>query len=102
MCDTQTKLLYFVLQETRASWKTGEMVNVETRGDDGVPKQPSAGTVITPNRVMVSEPATFDIFTMGQSTVWFALGAGGYARLFPTTNFKKSLEPVLQACGDHW
>ena len=39
---------------------------------------------------------------MGKAVVFFAMGAGGYARIFPTQNFKALMDPVLRACGDHW
>jgi len=39
---------------------------------------------------------------MGKATTFFALSDGVYARIFPAVNFRKSMEPVLQACGDHW
>ncbi len=37
---------------------------------------------------------------MGKGTVYFEMGAGGYARNFPATNFKAALEPVLRTCSD--
>jgi hypothetical protein len=77
-------------------------MSVTTRSDDGTELKPSSGVVIGPTQLVITEDATWDLWTMGKTEVFFATGVGGYARIFPITNFKKSTEPVLRACGDHW
>ena len=32
----------------------------------------------------------------------FAVGTGEYGRIFSVANFRRAVEPVLTACGDHW
>jgi hypothetical protein len=53
-----------------------------------------------------SEPATqrrdFPSGTMGKAEAFFAIGASGYVRIYPTVNFRKAVHPVLAACGDHF
>jgi len=36
---------------------------------------------------------------MGKAVVFFAMGAGGYARIFPTQNFKALMDPVAPWAG---
>ena len=74
----------------------------KTRSDDGRELKPSTGVVIGPTRIVVKEELTFDLIIMGDSKSFFAIGVGGYARIFPIANFKKATQPVLAACGDHW
>jgi hypothetical protein len=62
----------------------------------------SAGIAMDSTALLVGKESTFDLSTMGNGTVFFAMGAGGYARIFLIKDFKSSTEPVLRACGDHW
>jgi TPR repeat protein len=102
MCDTSKRLISIGLEEPRAQWRTGEPMSVTTRADDGTQMQPSTGVVIGPTRLVVGEESTWDLHVMGQAKSFFAIGVGGYARIFPTVNFRKVTETVLRACGDHW
>jgi hypothetical protein len=44
----------------------------------------------------------FSIRHDGKAKSFFAIGAGGCARICPTANFRKAVDPVLAACGDHF
>jgi hypothetical protein len=101
-CNTTNKLISYILKEPRANWREGSNIKITTRADDGS-ETTSTGYVINPAALAVTGQWTFDnISTMGKATTFFALGDGVYARIFPAVNFRKSMEPVLQACGDHW
>jgi hypothetical protein len=102
MCDTQTKLMSLMLNEPRAKWKAGETMKLTTRADDGTDSGASTGVVIGPTQLVVKDESTFDLYVMGKAKSFFATGARGYARIWPTANLKKSTAPVLGACGDHW
>lgn len=99
-CDRTKKLIGYVLREPRANWEKGSQIGVTTRADDGSQTGPSKGVAINSTSLAVGEEATSDISTMGKGTVYFEMGAGGYARNFPATNFKAALEPVLRTCSD--
>jgi hypothetical protein len=102
LCDKSKHLMSYILTEPRASWVKGSIIEVKTRADDGSELSPSRGHVLKSDTLTVLEESTWDINTMGKAAVFFAMGAGGYARIFPTQNFKTLMEPVLRACGDHW
>ena len=72
------------------------------RTDEGSQSGPSTGLVIGQTRLVVEQQSTWDIVTMGTAKTFFAIGDGAYARIFPTANFRDAVEPVLNACGDHW
>jgi len=102
ICDTKQRLMSIMFNEPRATWKEGDRIEVTTRADDGSQMKPSAGIVIAPTRIVVKDESTWDLYTMGKARSFFATGVGGYARVWPLANFKKTTGPVLQACGDHW
>jgi hypothetical protein len=102
VCDTQKRLMSILLSEPRATWKEGDTIKVTTRADDGSQMAPSTGIVIGPTSIVVKDESTWDLYTMGKANGFFATGVGGYARVWPTTNFKKMTGPVLKACGDNW
>lgn len=102
VCDRSKHLISYILTEPRANWQLGSTIEVKTRADDGSETGPSHGHVLKADALTVLEESTWDISTMGKATTWFAIGAGGYARIFLSKGFKVSTEPVLRACGDHW
>ena len=101
-CDTKERLISYEFVEPRAHWTKGAKIIVTARADDGSSTGPSTGIAIGPTRLLVGEQSTWDIVTMGNAKSFFFVGAGDYARTFPTRAFKTALEPVLHACGDHW
>jgi hypothetical protein len=102
ICDTKAKLMSLGITEPRASWTAGTPMEVTTKADTGETTGPSHGVVTAPKRVIVKDDSTWDISTMGNAKVFFGIGVGGYARIYPTENFKKVVDPVLAACGDHF
>lgn len=102
MCDTTKKLISYLLVDPRAHWEKGTQVSLTTKADDGSTSGPSIAVVVRPTALAVGEQSTFDINTMGKAKMFFAMGDGVYARIFPTANFREATAPVLQACGDHW
>ena len=48
LCDKQKRLMSLMLNEPRASWKEGDTMEWQTRGDDGSQMKPSTGVVIGP------------------------------------------------------
>jgi hypothetical protein len=102
MCDTTKKLVSYILIDPRAHWEKGTPVSLTTKADDGSQSGPTAAIVIGPTKVGVGEQSTWDLSTMGKAKMFFALGDGVFARIFPTANFREATTPVLQACGDHW
>jgi len=102
MCDTKAKLMSLGIEEPRASWTAGTPMEVTTKADIGKTNGPSHGVVIAPTRVIVKDDSTWDLSTMGDAQAFFAIGVGGYARIYPTENFRKAVDPVLAACGDHF
>jgi hypothetical protein len=101
MCDTNAKLMSLGIEEPRASWKAGTPMEVTTKADTGT-NGPSHGVAIAPTRLIVKDDSTGDLHTMGKVQGFFAIGVGGYARIYPTANFRKAVDPVLAACGDHF
>jgi hypothetical protein len=102
MCDTTKKLISYLLVDPRAHWEKGTQVSLTTKADDGSTSGPSTAVVVRPTALAVGEQSTFDLNTMGHAKMFFAMGDGVYARIFPTANFREATTPVLQACGDHW
>lgn len=102
ICNPSKKLMSYLLREPRASWHKGDSMKVQTRADDGSQMQPSTGQVIGPQVIVVGEESTWDLSIMGKGTQFFFTGVGGYARVWPVSNFKQATTPVLEACGDHW
>jgi hypothetical protein len=102
MCDTKTRLISLALQETRADWTPGTTMKFMTRADDGTQLNDDVGLVFDKTHLILKEPATWHLYAMGKATATFAVGTGEYARIFPAANFRKAIEPVLTACGDHW
>jgi hypothetical protein len=92
----------YILTEPRANWQQDSVIEVKTRADDGSETGPSQGHILKNNALTVLEESKWDIATMGKATAWFAMGAGGYARIFLAANFRSNMDPVLRACGDHW
>jgi hypothetical protein len=102
MCDTTTKIISIELDEPRAHWQTGAPISWITKADAGADFVPSTGIVIAPMRIIVKAQSTFDIRTMGQAKMFFIIDVGHYSRIFPAVNFKKAIDSVLHACGEHW
>ncbi len=102
VCNPTQKLMSYVLREPRANWHTGDTMKVQTRADDGSQMQPSTGQVIGPQEIVVGEESTWDLSIMGKGAKFFFTGVGGYARVWPVSNFKEATTLALQACGDHW
>jgi hypothetical protein len=100
-CNKTNQLLSYIFTEPRANWQQGTKIKITTKADDGS-ETTSTGYVVGSTGLAVTEQATADISTMGKAKTYFGIGDGVYARIFPAVNFRKSMEPVLQACGDHW
>jgi hypothetical protein len=101
LCDTDTKLMSILLHETRAKWTAGSPMNVITKADTGE-EFTAAGKTVGPTQLAIGQEATFSLNTMGKASVYFIVGNGVYARVFPAANFRKAVAPVLAACGDSW
>jgi len=101
LCDTDTKLISILLNETRAKWTAGTAMNVITKADTG-DEFTAAGKTLGPTLLAVGQEATFSLNTMGKAHASFVVANDVYARVFPATNFKTATEAVLAACGDHW
>jgi hypothetical protein len=102
ICDTGTKLISIGVEEPRARWQPGTTMDVTTRADTGASNGPSHGVVIDSTRLIIKEQSTRDLSTMRQAKAFFVMDAGGYARTYPTDNFRKVVDPVLAACGGHF
>jgi hypothetical protein len=101
LCDPNTRLISILLNETRANWTAGIAMNVIAKADTG-DEYTAKGKTAGPTQLVVGEEATFSLNTMGKARAAFIVGDGTYARVFPATNFRKAVEPVLTACGDSW
>jgi hypothetical protein len=101
LCDSKARFISLVIEETRANYQQGASVALIIRSDAGNEVRPS-GIAMNSKTLIIKEEATFGIWTMGQATKVIVLGDGTYARIFPAANFRKAVEPVLRACGDHW
>lgn len=102
MCDAKKKLMSILLIEPRATWQKNTPMNVITRASDGKQFSPSHGIVVDEHMVLVVNDSTWDISTMGDAKGAFIVSAGDYARVFPTANFRKAVDPVMATCGDHF
>jgi|ERR1700722_680924 len=102
ICNRKTKLMSIAVEEPRAHWEPKTPIEVTTRADTGESNGPSHGFVIAPTRLVVEEQSTWDINTMSHAKAFFAMGAGGYARIYPVEGFREMVEPILMACGDHF
>ncbi len=102
ICNTGNERLTIAFQEPRAKWTAGQGIDVFTLPDSGQQPSPSGGFVIAPTEVVLKHDPTFDLWTMAQANGSFKLSVGDFARVFPATNFRNAVEPVLKACGDHW
>lgn len=101
ICDKAVHIISLVLEEPRAHWRLGDPKELIVKSDVGQEIKLSGG-VIGPTRAAVKNEATFGLYMMGKSHAFFAIGDGGYGRIFPMENFKSSVEVPLRACGDHW
>ena len=101
-CNTATKIISIELVEPRAHWQAGAPVSWTTKADARPDFVPSTGIAIGPTRIIVKEQSLVDIRVMGTAKAFFILNVGYYSRIFPVTNFKKEIDSVLRACGDHW
>jgi hypothetical protein len=102
MCNTKTRLISLVLQETRADWTLGATMKFMTRADDGTELNDDVGLVLDKTHLILKESSTWHLNAMGKARATFAVGTGEYARIFPAANFRRAVEPVLAACGDRW
>lgn len=100
-CNTNTKIISVELHEPRAHWQTGTPMSWITKADAGTDFVPSKGVVIAPTRIIVKAQSTFDIRAMERAKMFFIVDVGHYSRIFPMANFKKTIDSVLHACGDH-
>jgi hypothetical protein len=102
MCDTNDKLMYARLEEPRARWQAGTKIYLITKADEGTDSGPTVGAVVRPSVVMMTKDSTVAIYTMGKAKIFFVIGIGDYSRIFPASNFRKAVDPVLRTFGDHW
>jgi hypothetical protein len=100
ICDAERMRISLGFEEPHARWQKGAQMNVVTIADGTKPLPPSQGVAIEPTRVIVDNDAIWR--TMGQARQSVAITVGDYGRTFPVANLRNALEPVLQACGDHW
>ncbi len=102
ICSTDTKLLTIAFLEPQAKWTAGQGIDVITLPDSGQQPSPSYGLITGSTQVVLKHDPTFDLWTMAQARDTFKLSVGDFARVFPAANFRRAVEPVLRACGDHW
>jgi hypothetical protein len=102
MCDPQRKYLMMGLIEPRAKWQKGQQLKFMTHSDAGGNLDDTLGIVMSPTFLVIGDDTTWHLHAMGKATTFFGVGTGEYARVFPAAGFRKAMEPVLQACGDHW
>ena len=96
-------LILIFLREPRANWPKDAKVAVMTTADDGRRySSPSYGFAIESTTLMLKNTATWELNVMGDAKKSFTIRAGAYTRTFPAVNLRKAVEPVLQACDDHW
>lgn len=101
-CDIATKHVSIAVNDPKARWPQGQVIDVITLPDTGQEVSPGHGFVTAPTQFTVRHQAAFDLWTMGQAKSAFKLSAGDYVRSYPAANFRAAVEPVLQACGEHW
>jgi hypothetical protein len=96
-------LILILFHEPRANWPKGARVGVVTISDGGgQPASPSDGIAAGLTIVVLKNSATWELWEMGHAKDTFTIRAGSYTRTFPAANLRKAVEPVLDACGDHW
>ena len=101
-CDVANKHVSISVNDPKARWPQGQLIDVITLPDSGQEVSPGHGYVIGPTQFVVNQQAAFDLWTMGQAKSAFRLSAGDYVRSYPAGNFRSAVEPVLQACGERW
>jgi hypothetical protein len=101
-CETNSKLLLLTLVEPRASWQGATPMRFMTKIDDGTQLNETMGSVTSPMQLVVRTDVASHVAAMGRAAVSFTVGTSDYARSFPAANFRRSIEPVLAACGGHW
>jgi hypothetical protein len=101
-CNTTTKAISIELIEPRAHWQAGTPVSWTVKADAGADFVPSTGIAIGPTQIIVKAPSMLDIRVMGAAKTFFIVNVGYYSRIFTVANFKKEIDSVLRACGDHW
>jgi len=102
ICSIHNKRLTIAFLEPHAKWTAGQGIDVVALPDSGQQPSPSYGIATAPTQVVLKHDTTFDVWTMAQAKGFFKLSVGDFARVFPVTNFRGAVEPVLKACGDHW
>jgi hypothetical protein len=102
ICNTDDKRLTITYRQPEAKWTAGEGINVITLPDSGQQPSPSYGLITGPTQVVLKHDPTFDLWTMAQAKDTFKLSVGDFARVFPAANFRRAVDPVLKACGNHW
>jgi hypothetical protein len=101
-CDVASKHVSIAVNDPKARWPQGQLIDVITLPDSGQEVSPGHGYVTGPTQFVVNQQAAFDLWTMGQAKSAFRLSAGDYVRSYPAANFRSAVEPVLQACGERW
>jgi hypothetical protein len=103
LCDSTKKQLHLGLIEPRANWQRGQQMKFITRIDTGSDANDTVGRVTQRDQLVVTpEDTSLHLNVMEKATLWFAVGMGDYSRVFPVVGFRKAMEPVLRACGNHW
>src|SRR5271169_3331011 len=95
ICD-RAKISYTV-NEPLAHWETGKKFTMLVLADDGKQAQPSTGVVINPTQLTVGEQSPRGLNIMEQAKSFFAIGAGGYGRIFPNTNLRAATTPPISS-----
>jgi hypothetical protein len=97
-------LILIQFHEPRANWPKDAKVEMMTISDDGRPRPSGAsnGTATGSTTVLIKNEATWELSVIADAKESFTIKAGSYTRSFPATNLRKAVEPVLEACGDHW
>ncbi len=102
ICSTDKKRLTIAFRLPQAKWSAGQGIDVIALPDSGQQPSPSYGIATAPTQVVLKYDTNFDVWTMAQAKEFFKMSVGDFARVFPAANFRSAVEPVLQACGDHW
>lgn len=100
-CNQATRMVSIRLDEPRAHWRAGTHMKWITKADEGTKFVPSAGIVTAPTHIVVQSDSILDISTMEKAKTFFIIDVGDYSRIFTAVRLKKSVDPVLRACGDH-
>ena len=101
-CDTRRKRMWIGLHEPRARWQPGAPIDVTTRTDTGASTGPLQGVVTDSSYLRSEQQPALVVRTMDQAKGSFAVTAGGYERIYLMENFRKMVDPVLSACGEHF